>query len=386
MKIPLKYNMRSLWVRKTGTLMTVLGIGLTVAVVIVMAALVMGLTSAFVESGHDNQFIVLRKGSLNEVNSYFGRNALQDVKFLPGIARDDQGEPLVSGELVVVINWPRMDGESTNLIMRGLGGTGLKLRPEVGIVEGRLFREGLREIIVSRPTSRRFQGMQLGNTVEINEAPWKVVGIFDAGGTAYDSEIFAAYDDIAQEWRRPIFTSMLLRTEDSEKAAQLRQRVDDDERIQLQATPQREYFAEQTTTAGPVMALGMFVSIMMGVGACFAAMNMMYGTILSRVKEIATLRALGFGRFSILSSFLVEAIILTLAGGLVGCLLALPFNGLTTGTTNFAGSFSEVLFRFTITPFTLASGMAFALTMGILGGFLPSLRASRIRLIDALRD
>jgi len=390
MKIPLKYNLRSMWVRGVGTLMTAAGIGLTVAIVIVMMSMVSGLQSAFTETGQDNQLIVIRQGSLNEVNSYFGRDLYQTIRFLPGVARDANDEPQASPELIVVINWPRVGGEETNLVMRGIDvPVGLELRPEIEVVEGRVFQPGLREILVSRSVSRRFDGMQLGRTINVSRADWKIVGIFDSDGSAYDSEIFAAKEDVAQAWRRTaMYTSILLRAEDAGASQQIQDRVKDDQRINLQAVPQKEYFAAQTDTANSVQVLGTFIGMLMGIGACFAAMNMMYGTIMSRVKEIATLRALGFRRFSILSSFLVESVLLTLLGGILGCLMAFPFEGWTTGTANMStsGSFSEVLFKFRITPYILASGLTFALAVGVLGGFLPSLRAARLRLIEALRD
>lgn len=385
MGIPIKYNLRSMWMRRVGTLMTALGIGLTVSIVVIMLSMVYGLQSAFTETGRDDQLIVVRKGAQNETNSYFNRDLFQTVRFLPGLAQDDKGEPLASGEIVVVINWPRLDGGETNVVMRGMRHVGFALRPEMRIVEGRRFEPGLREIVVSESVANRFEGMQLGQSVEINKSQWKIVGLFESDGSAHDSEIFAAYDDVAQAWLRPIYTSILVRAESGQAFQALRQRIDDDQRIQLQAVPQREYFASQTGTAAPIMTVGTFVAICMGIGACFASMNLMYGTIMARVKEIATLRALGFKRFSILVSFMIEAVLLTLMGGLLGCLMALPMHGITTGTTNFAGSFSEVLFQFRITPFILAAGMIFALSVGIFGGFLPSLRAARIRLIEALR-
>ncbi|HSR67612.1 MAG TPA: ABC transporter permease [Acidobacteriota bacterium] len=388
MKIPIKYNLRSMWNRRVGTLLTAAGVGLTVAIVIVMMAMVGGLTSAFTDTGHSDQLIVIRKGSRNEVNSYYGLNNFATVRELPGVASDEEGKPLASGEVVVVINWPRSSGEETNLTMRGMGEQGLKLRPELRIVEGRTFESGVREIIVSRSASQRFDGFRLGDTPLINDAPWTVVGIFETGGSAYDSEIMTSHSDIAQEWQRPIHSSILLRAQDLQAVEDIRKRIDEDRNIDLQAIPQRQYFADQTSSAGPVLVLGTFVAVMMGIGACFAAMNMMYGTIMARVKEIATLRALGFKRRSILSSFMVEAMLLTLLAGILGCLMALPLNGITTGTANMGtnGSFSEILFQFRITPPLLVAGIVFALGVGVAGGFLPALRAARIRLIDALRD
>ncbi len=388
MKIPLKYNLRSLWVRRFGTLMTAIGIGLTVFIVVIMMALVHGLNTAFTDSGQDNQLIVIRQGSLNEVNSYYGRNLFPTIRDLDGVAEDENGEKLIAGEIIVVVNWPRLDGKESNLVMRGTSETGLRLRPELTVTEGRLFREGLREVMISRSISNRFKDMSIGNSIQVAGADWKIVGLFDVVGGAYDSELFTGYEDVAQEWRRPIYSSILLRAESAQASLDLQKAVADDQRIRLQAVDQKEYFAAQTDTSAPVSFLGTFVAIMMGTGACFAAMNMMYGTIMARVREVATLRALGFRRRSILSSFLIESMLLTLLGGIIGCIVALPVHGITTGTTNLSasGNFSEMLFQFRITPTILAYGMAFSLGVGLLGGFFPSLRAARLKLIDAMRN
>jgi putative ABC transport system permease protein len=383
-KIPLKYNLGSLWVRRVGTLMTALGIGLTVAIYITMQALVSGLDATFVETGHPNHLIVIREGSLNEVNSYFNRDLLGTIKLLPGIRQDESGEPRAAGELLVVINHPRVTGESSNLVVRGTTAMGLKLRPEMKLVAGQWYRRGLREVAVSQSIARRFQGMRLGDTFHMSRSDWKVVGVFDAGGTAYDSEIMTDVEDVAQDWDRPVYTSMLLEAQDAPAAKDLVQRVADDRRIHLQAIPQKKYFRDQAVSSVGIKALGGFIAIVMGIGSCFAAMNMMYATVLSRTKEVGTLRALGFSRWSILWSFLVESTLLALLGGFVGCLLALPLHGISTGTANFT-TFSEVLFNFRITPKILGHGLIFASVVGILGGALPARRASQVTLMEALR-
>jgi putative ABC transport system permease protein len=385
MKIPLKYNLGSLWVRRVGTLMTALGIGLTVAVYITMQALVNGLDATFVETGHPNHLIVIRDGALNEINSYFNRDLLGTIKLLPGIRTDEAGEPLASGEILVVINHPRVTGETSNLVVRGTTPIGLKLRPEAKLVEGRWFRRGLREVAVSESISRRFQNMRLGDTFHMSRSDWTVVGVFNAGGTAHDSEVLTDAEDVAQDWDRPIYTSMLLEAIDRPATEAIIKRVADDRRIHLQAVSQQKYFREQTVSSIGIKALGAFIAMVMGVGSCFAAMNMMYAAVMSRTKEVGTLRALGFSRWSILSSFMVESTLLAVLGGLVGCLLALPLHGVSTGTANFI-TFSEVLFNFRITPKILAHGMIFASIVGILGGALPARRASRVTLIEALRD
>ncbi len=385
MKIPLRYNLGSLWARRTGTVMTVVGIGLTVSIFVTMLALVSGLESTFVTTGQDNQLIVIRQGSLNETNSYFSRDLLQVVRFLPGVSRDTRQEPLAFGEIIVNINHTRIGGESSNIIVRGTTEAAHALRPEARVVEGRLFRSGFREIAASRALSRRFENLTLGSTIHFGRSDWQVVGLFDAGGTAYDSEIWADYDAVAQDWDRPIYSSILLRAEDAQAAARIQRRVADDRRINLQAIPQKQYFADQAGTAVGVRMLGDFIAFIMGIGACFAAMNMMYGSVMARSREIATLRAIGFRRRNILASFLVESLILGVLGGIVGCLLALPMHGISTGTANFQ-TFSEVLFRFRLTPGVFMRGMVFAAVVGILGGYLPARRAARARLVQLLRE
>jgi putative ABC transport system permease protein len=384
-KIPLRYNTGSLWARRTGTAMTVIGIGLTVSIFITMTALVAGLEATFVDTGRDNQLIVIRQGSLNETNSYFGRDLFQVIRFLPGIARGPNQEPLAVGEIVVNVNHDRISGDSSNIILRGTSELSLLLRPEAKIVEGRMFRAGLREVIASRSLSSRFQSLTPGSTVHFGRSDWAVVGLFDAGGSAYDSEVWADYGAIAQDWDRPVYTSILLRTEDASASAQITKRIADDQRINLQAIPQKKYFADQASTSMGVKMLGNFIAVIMGIGACFAAMNMMYGSVMSRSREVATLRAIGFRRRSILASFLFESMLLGLLGGILGCLLSLPMNGISAATANFE-TFSEVMFHFRLTPKILAQGIVFAMAVGLVGGYLPARRAARLKLITLLRD
>jgi putative ABC transport system permease protein len=384
-RIPLRYNIGSLWARRTGTAMTVFGIGLTVSIFITMTALVTGLESTFVTTGHDDNLIVIRQGSLNETNSYFGRDLLQVVRLLSGVARDAKQEPLAFGEIIVNINHTRIGGESSNIIVRGTSEAALALRPEARIVEGRMFRSGFREIVPSRSLSTRFEKLTTGSTIHFGRSDWQVVGLFDAGGTAYDSEIWADYNEVAQDWDRPIYSSILLRAESAQAAEQIQARVTEDRRINLQAIPQKKYFADQASTAVGVKMLGDFIALIMGIGACFAAMNMMYGSVMARSREVATLRAIGFRRRNILASFLVESLIVGLLGGVAGCILALPVHGLSAGTANFQ-TFSEVLFHFRLTPGVFLRGLIFAAAVGILGGYLPARRAARIKLVQLLRD
>ncbi len=384
MKIPIRYNLGSLWARRTGTLMAVLGIGFTVAILVTMMALVQGLDSTFVETGQDNQLVVIRQGSQNETNSYFNRDMLSTIKFLPGVARGADGEPVVVGDNVVIINHERVDGQASNLMVRGTSTAGLPLRPEVKLVKGRWFRPGLREVCASESLSKRFRDLALGDTIHFARSDWKVVGIFEAGGTAYDSEMWADYGEICDDWNRPSYSSILLKAESAAAAQDIRKRVADDRRINLQAIPQKKYYADQTSTSTGIKALGYFIAVILGVGASFAAMNMMYGAVMTRSKEVATLRAIGFRRRNILGSFMMESVILGLAGGILGCLMAMPLHGISSATANFQ-TFSEVLFNFRITPAIMIRGLVYSALVAVLGGYLPARRAARAKLIDILR-
>jgi putative ABC transport system permease protein len=365
--------------------MTVFGIGLTVSIFVIMTALVAGLEATFVDTGHEDQLIVIRQGSLNETNSYFGRDLFQVVRFLPGIARGPNQDPLAIGEIVVNVNHTRIGGENSNIIFRGTSEDSLTLRPEAKIVAGRMFRSGLREVVASQALSRRFQNLTPGSTVHFGRSDWAVVGLFDTEGTAYDSEVWGDYNAVAQDWDRPIYSSILLRVQNASASEQIRKRIADDRRINLQAIPQKKYFADQASTSLGIRLLGNFIAIVMGIGACFAAMNMMYGSVMSRSREVATLRAIGFRKRSILASFLFESMLVGFLGGILGCLLALPMHGISGATANFE-TFSEVFFYFRLTPRILLGGLMFAVAVGILGGYLPARRAARTKLIELLRE
>lgn len=385
MKIPLKYNIRSLFVRWFGTVMTALGIGLTVAIVVVMLAMIKGLDMTFMETGDEQTLVVIRKGSQNETNSYYGRGLLEQIRFLDGVERDADNEPLAVGELVVVINHERNDGSESNIVIRGTSDMGYVLRPDVRVVEGRKPRDGLRELIVGESISKRFKGLGMNESIEINNNEWKVVGLFTSDGGVYDSEIWGGYQDIAQVWQRPIYSSALLRADSLESAAQLADRISEDQRIQLDAISQKEYYEGQTISSIGLKALATFVTILLGIGSCFAIMNMMYAMVMSRIQEVATLRALGFRRRSILGSFVFESAVLSVMGGILGCAFGSIFNGYSAGTSNFS-SFSEIVFNFRITPDVIFWGILFSLVVGVIGGFLPAQRAASVRLIDVLRQ
>lgn len=388
MAVPLKYNLRNLVVRWRLTLATVLGIALVVAVFVMVMALARGLRATYVSTGDPRNLLVLRKGSTAEANSQITREEVRLIRYLEGIARDPARpeDPLASAEILILINLERRDGSgSANVLVRGLGPVGLRLRPTVRIVEGRMFRPGMRECVVSRKITDRFAGCAVGDRFRSGRTEWRVVGIFDASKTAFESEIWIDADEARETFKRSFYGSILIRPVDDPVAvAALTRRLEGDNQLSVRVLPETQYYEEQTRTAAPIQWLGMFLAVVMSIGAAFSAANTMYAAVGARVREIGTLRVLGFRRREVYWSFLVESMLLALAGGVVGCLLSLPLNGMATGTMSWT-TFSEVAFEFRITPSLLLGGLGFALVMGVLGGLLPALLAARKPVLDALR-
>lgn len=384
MFIPLRYNLRSLRVRRVTTLVTALGIGLTVTVFIVVMALFEGMRNTFISTGDPLNLIVIRQGSQTETTSILEREPTDVIRTLEGIATDAEGRPMVSVERMVFINQARRTEGTSNVVIRGLEPMGRELRPQVKLAEGRWFQPGMRELVVSRSIAQRFVDCGLGEHLGTGKAKWTVVGIFDAGQTAYGSEIWTDVNDLGNAFERYNYASVLLRARDAVTRRSLVDRITSDRRLQLKAVPETEYFAGQTSAATPIKILGNIIALIMAVGSAFAAMNTMYAAVAARIREIAVLRVLGFSPASVLLSFLVESLILAALGGVLGILLALPFNGLATGTTNWF-SFSEMTFQFRITPAILWRGLVFSLVMGAAGGLLPALRASRQQAALSLR-
>lgn len=385
MLIPFRYNLRSLRVRWVTTVVTAVSVGLSVAVFIAVMALAEGLRTVFVATGWPLNVIVLRQGSQTETNSIIEHSRADVITTLEGIAQTSQGRPLDSSELTVFVNQQRRSGGTSNVVIRGLGSAGRELRPNVKLVEGRWFRPGLRELTVSRSIAERFLDCGLGEQLGTGKASWKVVGIFDAGQTAYGSEMWTDVNDAANAFGRGnSYSSVLMQARDAAAMRGLIDRISEDQRLQLKAEPEIAYYASQTSTATPVRILGNFIAFIMAFGSIFAAMNTMYASVSARIREIAVLRVLGFSPASVLLSFLLESLALAAMGGVLGILFALPLNGLATGTTNWL-SFSEMTFQFRITRALLQQGMIFALIMGAAGGILPAARAARQRAAIALR-
>jgi len=387
MAIPITYNVRNLKLRKGLTIMTTLGIALTVTTAIFLMALLEGLNRAFVTSGDSLNVLALRKGSEAELSGGFDAQLLPTIRNLPGIAKDRHGEPMVSGEWVVLIVLPRKDGTGeVNVTVRGMMPDGLELRPRVKLVEGHWFTPGQREVVVSQSIHKRFSDANVGDSMQFGKGPWKVVGVFDAGGSAYESEIWGDVNQMASDFdRQGGFSSAYLRATDPISADALKNRVSDDQRLKLDGILETEYYAKQTRSGAPIKFVGLIVAIAMAIGSSFAAMNTMYAAVAYRSREIATLRVIGFSRPSILTSFVIESLLLSLLGAMVGIGLMLPFNGMTTGTSN-AVTFSEVVFSLRMTPTVILTAILFGVVMGLLGGFAPAWHAARQDIIAALRS
>jgi putative ABC transport system permease protein len=393
MAIPISYNVRNLRLRKGLTIMTALGIALTVTTAIFLMALIAGLNRAFVSSGNPLNVLVLRKGSEAELSGGFDASLYPTLKTLPGIAKDSKGEPMTSGEWVVVIILPRKDGTGeVNVTVRGMMPDGLEMRqlsepghPGVKLAEGRWFQTGQREVVVSKSIQGRFSHANIGDTMEFGKGSWKVVGVFDAGGSAYESEVWGDVNQMASDFdRQGGFASAYLRATDPIAAEALKNRVSDDQRLKLEGFIETDYYAKQTSSGAPIKVIGFVVGFIMAIGSIFAAMNTMYAAVAYRGREIATLRVIGFSRPAILTSFVLESLLLALLGALAGIVLMLPFNGMQTGTSN-AVTFSEVVFALRITPQVAGYAILFALIMGFVGGLAPAWHAARQNILSALR-
>ncbi len=388
MALPISYNVRNLVVRWKVTCLAIFGIGLVVTVFVVLLAMASGFRLALAATGIAENGVVVQRGSNSELTSFFSREQANLIMVDSRVARGSDGRPLASPEIVIVGNFPkRADGGATNVTIRGVSQKAFQVRRSIQIVRGRPFNPGLNEVIVGRKIGDRIRGFDLGASISIQRREWQVVGIFTAEGSAFESEVWGDVDVMGPAFMRGGGqNSLTVRLADPSTVKSFDHDLQADPQMQVQMVQERAYYADQ---AGPIaqalLALAYFVSIVMGIGAVFGAMNTMYAIVAARTREIGTLRALGFRRHSILFSFLLESIVLAIVGGLVGALLAYPMNGFTTATGNTAG-FSEIAFAFRITPLDLAVGMIFAIVMGLFGGLLPALRASRLPITVALRE
>jgi putative ABC transport system permease protein len=386
MAIPIAYNLRNLTVRKATTVMTALGIALTVAVLLAVLALVSGLRTAFESTGNPLNVIVMRHSATSELTSGMTREQYQDLKFKPGIARSASGDPLTSLEMVTVINLPSTDNNGFNVNLRGIEPNGITLRDNLKIADGRWFQPGHREVVVGKSIAERHPTARLGKKLRFGKGEWEVVGVMDGGHSAVNSEIYGDLNQISSDFNRAEgLSSVLVRAVDQASVGALVNSLKDDVRLKVDAVPEKEYYDRQTAAGLPLQAMGIFVSLIMAVGSCFAAMNTMYAAVARRAREIGTLRVLGFSRASILFSFFLESLLLSTIGGLIGIALVLPLNNVTTGITSFF-TFSEIAFNFRVGPSVMVAGLIFALFMGALGGLFPARTAAKKEILTALRD
>lgn len=386
--IPIKYNMRNLRVRWGTTIRTSVATGLMVCASVFTFGMVEGLAHAFNVSSDELKLFILRKGSEDEIGSQVDARTARDLATLEGVALDDALQPICSAENVTILTKPRRgDTVSVNLTVRGLTGIGRVLRPGFRIINGRDLQPGKNEAITSRSIAERFQNCGLGETLTINGVPFGIVGLFEANGSVAESEVWTDVRDLLAARKLPeeYITSVILLARDRAARDALVHRIDTDEQFNLKVKDEREYYSSQLTWINVIRTIGYSLGVVLGVGAMFGAANTMYAAVAGRAREIGTLRTLGFSRSSILTSFLIESIVLCMVGGLLGCIGTLPFNGMTSGTMNQA-TFSEVTFSFRFGPRVLLAGVVMALVTGILGGLLPAVRAVRMDIVQALRE
>ena len=387
MKIPFSYIARNLWFRKLTTLLTASGMALVVFVFAAVLMLDAGLKSTLVSTGSADNVVVIRQGSETEVQSGLLRDQASLVETAPEVARAPDGASSASKEVVVLNSLPKREDPSkrSNVVVRGLSTKGLALRPQVKIVEGRLFRPGSNEIVVGSSVARQFAGVEVGQQLSFAGRQWTVVGVSDAGKTAFDSEIWGDVDQLMQAFRRTAYSSMIARLNRPEDFDALRARLDEDPRLKVTVKRERQFYEDQSRSLSNfITLLGMALSVIFSLGAMIGAAITMYAAVATRTAEIGTLRALGFRRTSVLVAFLAESLLLALVGGLAGLVAASFLTAITISTTNFQ-SFSELAFSFQLTPRIVVQSLAFALLMGLVGGFLPAIKASRMKIVDALR-
>ncbi len=388
MAIPITYNLRSVRARWVSTIVAVLGIAGTVGVFIAMLALARGFHATLVSSGSPDNVIIRRAGATGEIDSTMALDQVRVIQDEPGIAHEN-GQPLISPEVVVIAAFPlKSTGTDANAQVRGVSADVLKVRTNIHISQGRFFQPGLAELVVGKNAESSYSGFNLGDTVRFGGGTWKIVGVFDAGGSAFDSEIWCDSRVLDQIYKRPenIFQSLTVRLTSPAAFTQLKDALSADPRLTVQADREIDYYAKQSQLLTTLITvLGSIVALIMGIGAVFGALNTMYSAVSERSREIATMRAIGFGSGSVILSFVFEALLIAFIGGVVGCIVVLPLNGVTTGTLNWQ-TFSHLAFAFRVTPLLLGIGILFALVMGLIGGVPPAIRAARRPVAIALRE
>ncbi|MGA8409690.1 MAG: ABC transporter permease [Candidatus Acidiferrales bacterium] len=388
MAVPIIYNLRSMKVRWLTAVAAVLGIAGTVGVFVAMLALAHGFRATLVNSGSPDNVLIRRAGSSAELDGSVALDQVQAIEDEPGVAHDN-GKPLVSPEAVLIAGFNlKATGTNANVQIRGVSPIVLKVRPNIKIIEGRFFEPGLAELVIGKNVTSTYEGLELGNTIPFGGQTWKVVGVFDAGGSSFDSEVWADSRVLNQVYKRPesLYQSVTVHLTSPAAFQKFKDAVTSDPKLTVQVDHEVEYYARQSQVLTTLInVLGGLVVLIMGVGAVIGALNTMYAMVSERSREIGTMRAIGFSQFSIVLSFVFEALLIAFIGGVIGCLAVLKLNGYTTGTMNMQ-TFSHVAFAFQITPILLAVGILFALLMGLVGGVPPAVRAARRPVALALRE
>ncbi len=389
--IPFSYVVRNVYARKLTTLLTAAGMALVVFVFASVLMMTEGIRHTLVGTGQPDNVMVIRKSAASEVQSGVGRDQAAVLESLPQIATDANGQKLVTKEPVAVINMPKRKArpedpdKPSNIVVRGTPAQGLALRPQVRIVEGRMFTPGTSEIVAGGAISRAFAGAGLGESLRFAQRQWTVVGIFEGGGSGFDSEVWGDAEQLMQGFRRSAFSSVLFRLADPSQFDAVKAQIEADPRLTIEAKPEKQFYAEQSEGLAKFIGyLGTTLSVIFSIGAIVGAMITMYASVASRIGEIGTLRALDFPRSSILVAFLVESLVLGLVGGVIGLAAASAMQAVSLSTMNFQ-TFAELTFKFRINPTIVVEVMVFALFMGFVGGFLPAFRAARMKIVDALR-
>jgi putative ABC transport system permease protein len=389
MAIPFSYMVRSIAARWKTTIVSILGIAGTVGVFVAMLAMARGFQATLIASGSASNSIVRRAGASSEMDSGVSLDQARVVADAPQVARNADGVPLSSPEVVVIGAFQLIkSGTDANTQIRGMTPLVLEVRPSVNIAEGRFFKPGLAELVVGSNAVQTYRGLELGSAVSFGGQDWKVVGIFDAGGSAFDSEIWCDHTVLAQTFDRPnnIFGSITARLNSPTDFEAFKDSLTSDPRLTVQVEREADYYARQSQIVSTLIrVLGFMVAFVMAIGAIFGALNTMYSAVAARAREIATMRALGFGGGSVILSFMFESLLISLIGGVLGCIAVLPLNGFTAGTMNWQ-TFSHLAFAFRVTPGLLLAGIVFALLMGFVGGVLPAVRAARLQVAHALRE
>jgi putative ABC transport system permease protein len=386
MAIPYAYTLRNLYARRLTTTLTAIGMALVVYVFATVLMLSEGLEKTLIATGSPDNVLVIRRASSTEIQSAIDREQASLIESLPEIASNADGKRVVSKELIVLVVLPRRGAtDLSNVTVRGLSENGLQLRPQIRLIQGRMFRPGSSEIITGNKIVQGFTGAGIGDKLRLGMREWTVVGIFDAGDTGFSSEIWGDVDQLMQGFRRNVYSSVIFKLPEVSAFERVKSRIENDQRLTLEAKREAVFYAEQSEVmANFLRILGITLSMIFSIGAIIGAMITMYASVASRTTEIGTLRALGFRRSSILGAFLAESLALGLIGGIAGVVLASCMQFLTISTMNWK-TFAELAFTFTLTPAIITKSLVFALLMGLIGGFLPAARAARMNVVDALR-